>query len=399
MDGDGDLSAFLAYLRANRGLSDNTVKAYGTDVRECLHALASRGIADLRQVTTDDLRGWMAFETRDHARSSMARKVVSVRSFFAWAHEHGRIEADPAAVLMTPKLPDTLPSVLTEAQAERLMDRVDDDASLHAASSQRYETRHDEMPRLDSAHRGEEMSQRDEIVALRDAAMLELLYATGIRVAELVGLDIGDVDWSHRTIRVTGKGSKQRVVPCREGAGRLEGAWPTIDIAQSRCGHSRYGRVVPRHARPPHRPAHRARCRASRRPRERGARYQPAFAAAQRGDAHAGRGSGPARGSGDARPFVVAHHAAVHACVDRAAEGAVPPGVSPGLTSSRSELDRPAIAYVDNSAITPRPSCAYPALTLRSSCDQPVISPRLPCNPHDSGVQQANCARSHHLKS
>ena len=107
-------------------MSDNTVKAYGTDVRECLHALASRGIADLRQVTTDDLRGWMAFETRDHARSSMARKVVSVRSFFAWAHEHGRIEADPAAVLMTPKLPDTLPSVLTEAQAERLMDRVDD---------------------------------------------------------------------------------------------------------------------------------------------------------------------------------------------------------------------------------------------------------------------------------
>ena len=63
MDGDGDLSAFLAYLRANRGLSGNTVKAYGTDVRECLHALASRGIADLRQVTTDDLRGWMAFET------------------------------------------------------------------------------------------------------------------------------------------------------------------------------------------------------------------------------------------------------------------------------------------------------------------------------------------------
>ena len=366
MDGDGDLSAFLAYLRANRGLSDNTVKAYGTDVRECLHALASRGIADLRQVTTDDLRGWMAFETRDHARSSMARKVVSVRSFFAWAHEHGRIEADPAAVLMTPKLPDTLPSVLTEAQAERLMDRVDDDASLHAASSQRYETRHDEMPRLDSAHRGEEMSQRDEIVALRDAAMLELLYATGIRVAELVGLDIGDVDWSHRTIRVTGKGSKQRVVPFGDPAEKALAGWkehgrPLIL--------RRYGRVVPRHARPPHRPAHRARCRASCRPRERGARYQPAFAAAQRGDAHAGRGSGPARGSGDARPFVVAHYAAVHACVDRAAEGAVPPGVSPGLTSSRSELDRPAIAYVDNSAITPRLPCAYPAVILRSTRD------------------------------
>lgn len=126
---------------------------------------------------------------------------------------------------MTPKLPDTLPSVLTEAQAERLMDRVDDDASLHAASSQRYETRHDEMPRLDSAHRGEGMSQRDEVVALRDAAMLELLYATGIRVAELVGLDIGDVDWSHRTIRVTGKGSKQRVVPFGDPAEKALAGW------------------------------------------------------------------------------------------------------------------------------------------------------------------------------
>ena len=147
MDGDGDLSAFLAYLRANRGLSGNTVKAYGTDVRECLHALASRGIADLRQVTTRP--AWMDGVRDPRPRPLQhARKVVSVRSFFAWAHEHGRIEADPAAVLMTPKLPDTLPSVLTEAQAERLMDRVDDDASLHAASSQRYETRHDEMPRL-----------------------------------------------------------------------------------------------------------------------------------------------------------------------------------------------------------------------------------------------------------
>ena len=69
------------------------------------------------------------------------------------------------------------------------------------------------------------MSQRDEVVALRDAAMLELLYATGIRVAELVGLDIGDVDWSHRTIRVTGKGSKQRVVPFGDPAEKALAGW------------------------------------------------------------------------------------------------------------------------------------------------------------------------------
>ena len=375
MDGDGDLSAFLAYLRANRGLSDNTVKAYGTDVRECLHALASRGIADLRQVTTDDLRGWMAFETRDHARSSMARKVVSVRSFFAWAHEHGRIEADPAAVLMTPKLPDTLPSVLTEAQAERLMDRVDDDASLHAASSQRYETRHDEMPRLDSAHRGEEMSQRDEVVALRDAAMLELLYATGIRVAELVGLDIGDVDWSHRTIRVTGKGGKQRVVPFGDPAEKALAGWKehgrplilrragagTLDTAALFLG-MRGRRIDQRIVRDV---VHRA-------ARESGVPDISPHSLRHSAATHMLDGGADLR---EVQEMLVAHHAAVHACVDRAAEGAVPPGVSPGLTSSRSELDRPAIAYVDNSAITPRPPCAYPALTLRLPCGHLAINP------------------------
>ncbi|KFI97769.1 site-specific integrase, partial [Bifidobacterium stellenboschense] len=125
---DGQLRAFLAFLGANRGLSANTLKAYGADVGECLRLLETLGVEDLNEVTLEDLRAWMARESRSHARSSMARKTVSVRRFFSWARDHGVTASDPAAMLMTPKIPDTLPAVLTESQAEKLMDTADDDA-------------------------------------------------------------------------------------------------------------------------------------------------------------------------------------------------------------------------------------------------------------------------------
>nr|WP_204314730.1 tyrosine recombinase XerC [Bifidobacterium aerophilum] len=207
------MAGFLAFLKANRGLSANTLKAYRTDVGECLHVLELRGVRAPDEITTDDLRSWMAHESRTHARSSMARKVVAVRGFFSWAHDHDLIPADPAAVLMTPKIPDTLPAVLTEAQAERLMDEVDDDARRPQGAAERRT--HADQGRHDRDGRDGRADKDDKAraVALRDAAMLELLYATGIRVAELVGTDIRDVDFSNRTVKVTGKGNKQRVVP------------------------------------------------------------------------------------------------------------------------------------------------------------------------------------------
>ncbi|OZG67437.1 tyrosine recombinase XerC [Bifidobacterium eulemuris] len=192
---DEQLREYLSYLKANRGLSENTRKAYGTDVGECLQLLESRGIENLSEVTLEDLRGWMAHASRSHARSSMARKTVAVRGFFAWAHDHGVTTADPAATLMTPKIPDTLPTVLTESQAERLLGSPTENPERSAAAIIRRDP-HESSP-----------------VALRDAAILELLYATGIRVAELVGLNVDDVDFDSHTLKVTGKGNKQRVVP------------------------------------------------------------------------------------------------------------------------------------------------------------------------------------------
>ncbi|KAB7791373.1 tyrosine recombinase XerC [Bifidobacterium leontopitheci] len=203
MTTDDVLDRYVTYLKANRGLSDNTIKGYRDDVSSCLTILRGRGVEDLRETTIDDLRGWMAVESRDHARSTMARKVVSVRSFFSWAFLHGVIGSDPAAALMTPKVGVTLPTVLTEAQAARLMDSADEQA-VRATG---------------------EGDGRRAAVALRDAAMLEMLYATGIRVGELVGIDVDDVDFSTRTVRVTGKGDKQRVVPFGAPAARALASW------------------------------------------------------------------------------------------------------------------------------------------------------------------------------
>lgn len=203
MDLDASLAGFLRHARANQGLSDNTLKAYGDDIGSCLSFLSRRGIDAPGQVALEDLRAWMADASRTHARSSMARAVVAVRGFFAWAHEHGLVPVDPAASLKTPRIPETLPAVLTEPEARRMMDVADDRAA-----------------------RGDDGTRaKDPSLALRDAAVVETLYATGIRVAELVGLDVGDVDFASRTLKVTGKGSKQRVVPFGSPAARALSEW------------------------------------------------------------------------------------------------------------------------------------------------------------------------------
>lgn len=184
------LKAYEDFLAENQGLSQHTRTAYRGDVDQCLHFLSLRGVDSIEKVNTDLLRMWMAYESRRLAKSSLARKIVAVRGFFAYAYVHGLSHSDPAADLGTPRLPQTLPSVLTKKQASALMDKAE------------------EVYQTDR----KEQSGRTAI-DLRNDAIVELLYATGIRVAELVGLNTGDIDFSSRTVKVTGKGNKQRVVP------------------------------------------------------------------------------------------------------------------------------------------------------------------------------------------
>lgn len=228
---DEALDSFLRYLRVNRGLSRNTIRSYRSDISACLDILARRGIAHLDDVTLDDLRDWIGHESRTHEKSSMARKIVAVRAFFGFCSLRGITSGDPAESLTTPKLAAPLPTVLTEDQARVMLDDADRRAEADAGAGSTVRTAGDLSRAVDAtavsdaADIADEAARKRAALELRDAAIVEVLYATGMRVAELVALDIDDIDDAQRTMRVTGKGNKTRVVPFGAPARRALDAW------------------------------------------------------------------------------------------------------------------------------------------------------------------------------
>ena len=190
------LDAFERHLRAERGRSVHTVRAYTRDVAVFLDHLGAHDDDALHAVTLQDLRAWLGtVSRRGAARSTVARTSASLRTFFGWLERTGRIPADPSLRLSAPSRQRTLPPVLAQRSAAALLDvaavAADDDDPLH----------------------------------LRDRAALELLYATGIRVGELVGLDVDDVDLGVDVLRVVGKGDKERRVPFGAPARRAVTTW------------------------------------------------------------------------------------------------------------------------------------------------------------------------------
>lgn len=172
---------YADHLAHVRRLSPATVRAYRSDLADLAASVGDRALAD---VDLEALREWLWHATqRGDARSTLARRTAAVRGFFAWAVDDGMLDGDPAARLVSPKRGRTLPRV---AQAGT-MDEVLTDAAQRADGG--------------------------DPVALRDAAVLELLYAAALRVSELCGIDLDDLDRSARTVRVLGKGAKERVVP------------------------------------------------------------------------------------------------------------------------------------------------------------------------------------------
>lgn len=212
---ESDLSAFCQYLNRVMGLSDNTVRAYRADVDEFLHLMDLRGVDSLTHVRIEDLRSWMAHESKSHSRSTLARKSVSIRRFFAFLYDRGLIDHDPAATLATPHIPEYLPQVLSEDQAVQLMD------TASSEYRQKQDTDHKNLSTVEKKH----SCVQKTALALRNRAMVELLYATGIRVAELTALDLDSWDSDNRTVRVMGKGSKERVVPFGVPALKAVEAW------------------------------------------------------------------------------------------------------------------------------------------------------------------------------
>jgi integrase/recombinase XerC len=199
------VDAYERHLSAERGLSRHTVRAYVGDVVSLLahfHGVRSGASddvpaeADLAGLDVRELRGWLAGQhTAGVARTTLSRRSAAARTFTAWATRAGYLPVDPGERLVSPRPHRTLPGVLSPQQAVTMM---------QASSSGAVE---------------------QDPVALRDHAMLEVLYATGIRVAELCGLDVADVEFSRRLLRVLGKGNKERMVPFGEPAERALRAW------------------------------------------------------------------------------------------------------------------------------------------------------------------------------
>jgi len=202
------LEEFDEYLELQCGRSAHTRRAYLGDLRSLFAFLDGRGIG-LDGLSLPLLRSWLATAARaGAARTTLARRTSGAKAFTAWAARRGLLAADPAARLEVPKAHRTLPAVLRQDQAL---------AAMAAAKS--------------GAEQGDPL-------ALRDRLIVEMLYATGIRVSELCGLDIDDVDTRYRLVRVLGKGNKQRTAPFGVPAADALRAWlaegrPALVTAES----------------------------------------------------------------------------------------------------------------------------------------------------------------------
>jgi integrase/recombinase XerC len=179
------IAAFTRHLQVERSLSTHTICAYLGDLESLITHLEAIGVADISDLELVHLRSWLANQqVKGGARTTLSRRAVSVRLFTKWAVKNKLLAKDVAATLATPKGHRTLPEVLEIADAKLAMDSL----ATRAAE--------EETP-----------------ISLRDVAMVEVLYASGARVAELCGLDLSDIDYDRQTIRVLGKGNKERTIP------------------------------------------------------------------------------------------------------------------------------------------------------------------------------------------
>ncbi|MEN9692785.1 MAG: hypothetical protein RLZZ330_429 [Actinomycetota bacterium] len=177
------LDEFRLFLSNMSGRSPHTVRAYSADVERLFQVMAANDCQSLNDLTLSVLRIWLASEFETHSPATTARRVASIRAFTAWAVKTKNLESDVGLMLVPPKAKKSLPHYLTTDQVNEV---------LTVASV---------------------ASDDDSPIGIRNLAIIETLYATGIRVSELVGLDILDLNFTDLTLRVTGKGNKQRVVP------------------------------------------------------------------------------------------------------------------------------------------------------------------------------------------
>jgi len=189
------VAEFLRYLDHQRGASRHTIRSYAADLADFGAFLAREKLGGVPDADARAIRAWLAsLHERKLARSSVARKLATVRSCLKYLARRGLVELNAARQVRSPKLPRRLPSFLPKDESKNLLDA-----------------------KVDGSEAG-----------LRDRALLELLYAAGLRVAECCGLDLDDLDRRQGSVRVMGKGGKERVVPVGDVALQALEAWLTV---------------------------------------------------------------------------------------------------------------------------------------------------------------------------
>ena len=189
--------AFERYLEAERNLSVHTIRAYMGDLDSFFEHLEKLDLSEFSKLELAHIRSWLANQqVKGGARTTLSRRAVSIRLFTKWATKKGYLAKDVGSTLATPKGARTLPDVLSIADAGLAMDAM-----------------------------ATRVVQEAGPISLRDCAMLEVLYASGARVSELCGLDLEDIDYARQTIRVLGKGNKERTIPLGNPAMRALEAW------------------------------------------------------------------------------------------------------------------------------------------------------------------------------
>jgi integrase/recombinase XerC len=197
---DAAVKKFLLYLRSVRNSSPHTLRSYGNDLEQFLAFLTPPGtpMPALQEVTHVMIREFIAhLHDLKLEKSTIARKLAAIRSFFKYAVREGLVARSPARMVATPKLPKRIPAVLSAEDLNAFLDGIAAD------------------PRPASGRRRKPARQSDEsrLMVRRDRAILEMLYASGLRVSELTGLNLLDMDRKELMLRVRGKGSKERIVP------------------------------------------------------------------------------------------------------------------------------------------------------------------------------------------
>ena len=188
------VDGFAEHFRDERNRSAHTVRAYLADVNALVGFCVDRDIESPARLALPTLRAWLADATQDGlSRSTIARRAASARAFTAWCSAQDMCENDPGHRLVSPRVGVRMPTVLDQSQARQVLE---------------FAARHDGSPS-----------------AIRDHAILEVLYGAAIRVSELCGLDTDDVDDGNRTLRVLGKGDKERIVPIGLPAARALESW------------------------------------------------------------------------------------------------------------------------------------------------------------------------------